>query len=59
MIDGGMRMNPYIHDRKNGASLFRNKRTTSRFFFREKLRSYDNKSIMLGVTSQYFNLTTK
>jgi len=58
MIDGGMRLNPYRHDSKNGASLFRNKRTASRFF-RERLRSYDNKSIMLGVTGQYFNLTTK
>ena len=32
MIDGGMRMNPYIHDRKNGASLFRNERIASQFF---------------------------
>ena len=58
MIDGGMRLNPYIHDKKNGASLFKYKRTASRFFFREKLRSYD-KSIMLGVTGQYFNFMTK
>ena len=58
MIDGGMRLNPYRHDRRMEPICSGIKGLQVDFFPGKNIRSYD-KSIMFGVTGQYFNLTTK